>query len=274
MSNLEYPEIIAIARIISQGLFVLYVMLFLITGGWVYYLVIVGLIILHITDFIFSYYAGDKGRAYVSAIIGTVLLFAIACFRDFNYFHSLYIRIPDISFAPFKSLEGFWTDSFWGFYGVLVFSSLLLDVVMSWKLYTSKEPVLGEEPIEDTFFGSFLVNRTPRKMILLFIMLCFAAMWEEIIFRFIVMNALNFFDIELIIIVIVSSLIFGLEHYKVGGWWHVVSSFLAGILFAFCFLNFGIEASAILHLFWNFFHVMLSILALVLKNQRQYLGDK
>jgi membrane protease YdiL (CAAX protease family) len=145
-----------------------------------------------------------------------------------------------------------WT-SFFMYYGILVFLSILAELIIALYYRFSEKGYP-----KDSGYGVwdyFLKKTTPQKLILLLALLSIASIIEEIVFRFTFFNILlivDFGEYTLISILIITSLAFGLAHYQNGGWIYCVNSTMAGFVFGLAFINLGLWFAWALHFAWNF----------------------
>ena len=114
-------------------------------------------------------------------------------------------------------------------------------------------------------FDYFLTDTDYKKFIELVVFLTVAAIFEEIIFRFLLINALLLVSLPLIFAISISSILFGLAHYGNGGWAFVVNSLFSGFCFSIIFVDYGFWMSSWLHFVWNFL-----IIAQMFFNYRLY----
>lgn len=112
------------------------------------------------------------------------------------------------------------------------------------KIKTSAKKDLG-------LFGKLLNEFKLKRLIYIISFLIIASFYEELLYRYFIINILVEFQIPLIIVIIISGVIFGYDHFKQGGILLMTNSIFAGIIFANMFLNFGIIGSWILHFLWN-----------------------
>jgi len=98
----------------------------------------------------------------------------------------------------------------------------------------------------------FLQDISIINVFLLLALLSVASIFEEIVFRFLIINILDVTGLNIILIIIISAIIFGLAHYNNGGWIFCINSTWAGIIFAISFIQMGILSAWFLHFLWNF----------------------
>lgn len=179
-------------------------------------------------------------------------------------------------FPPFPDLK--WVE-FLTFIQVDYFKLILMAIFIDllWSLYirhTNSEVVIADNlaPLWEYFLGS---NRNVIRTIVLITFLAVAAFFEELFYRFIVLNLTSSImvvfgstntSIIFYVSVLLSSLWFGWAHYGNGGWIYVLNSFFAGVIFALAYINHGIIASWLLHFLWNGL-IMIQLFSNYLKNE-------
>lgn len=140
---------------------------------------------------------------------------------------------------------------FMGYYGIMVFISIIETIIFVIMVKMSHQFSKENTEIKKMdIFAQVMEKYDTKNWTYLFILLFFASLWEEVIFRFFTMNLAAEFTIPHWVIILISSVLFGIAH-KSGGLFHIISSFNAGIVFAIAYVNYGIFFVWVLHLFWN-----------------------
>jgi membrane protease YdiL (CAAX protease family) len=142
----------------------------------------------------------------------------------------------------------------YGFFMFLLFIESIIAFGITIWYYRRKGKSATEGEAEDQLepiFKHFLTDITPRKLLILAAMLSLAAFYEEMIYRYFLMNILLAVGIPLIIVFIICGVIFSLAHRGNGYMAYVFSSLFSGIVFCIVFYNSGIGASWLVHLTWN-----------------------
>ena len=199
------------------------------------------------------------------------LIFAlILLVLPFNIFYEIFTNILLKNFL--KNPVGLENNldllAFFAFYGLLSLFAILSEfIIILYVHYKIKgKTVIYEE--EEPKFGTwdyFLTDTDYKKFIELVVYLTVAAIFEEIIFRFFLINALLLVSLPLIFAISISSIHFGLAHYGNGGWAFVVNSLFSGFCFSIIFIDYGFWMSSWLHFVWNFL-----IIAQMFFNYRLY----
>jgi membrane protease YdiL (CAAX protease family) len=158
------------------------------------------------------------------------------------------------------------------YFGILTIFAIISETIIGVYYYLAEEK---SYPIETGYgiWDYFIINRSIRNYIVLFALLTVSAVMEEIIFRFILMNFLLRFNIGIIYVVIITSILFGLAHYQNGGWIYCVNSVLAGFVFAIVFIEMGLITAWLLHLFWNFIVIFQMFLPLLYEKKEKKKGE-
>lgn len=192
----------------------------------------------------------------LAAVLALYLMISEGTNVVYTKFHS-----NTYSFDPYID-PNFEIVQFMGYYGIMALISILESVlfVLIVKKFGNNEPKPTKK--KHDIFSTVMSDFDPKNWLYLFILLSFASLWEEIIFRFIAMNILDVLGVPLWGVILISSMIFGYAH-KTGGILHIISSFNAGIIFALVYISHGIFYVWVLHLFWN----LLVMVQLWLTNQ-------
>ncbi|MFX1453766.1 MAG: CPBP family intramembrane glutamic endopeptidase [Promethearchaeota archaeon] len=181
----------------------------------------------------------------------------------FNIFYEIFtnILLKNLLENPVGLQVRFNITVFFAYYGLLSLFSIIATFIIALIYYyqskKTKEVVIVIAAEEDTTptFGTweyFLTDTDYKKFFMLIVFLTFAAIFEEILFRFFLINLLLMFAIPIFVAIIISGIIFGLAHYGNGGWHFVVNSIFSGIIFGFSFYYYGLFFSTFLHFCWNF----------------------
>jgi len=189
-----------------------------------------------------------------------IIIIIILMFLPTNIF---YIFIGKILLQdPIGMIYIFDAVKFFMYFGLLTLFAIVSETIIGLYYYFSKEKTY---PTEKGYgiWDYFIVNRSIKNFILLLALLTVSAVMEEIIFRFILMNFMLRFNIALIYVIIISSILFGLAHYQNGGWIYCVNSIFAGFIFAFAFIEMGLMTVCFLHFFWNFIVIFQMFLPLL-----------
>lgn len=219
------------------------------------------LTVLILTFYLFLRYT-KRNSSLTKRIITWLFLIVIIVliFQPTNIFYDLLGK--NLLQSPVGMIYIFDTVKFFMYFGLLTIFAIVSETIIGLYYYFSKEKLYPTE----TGYGIwdyFVVNRSIRNFILLLSLLTVSAVMEEIIFRFILMNFMLRFNIALIYVIIVSSLLFGLAHYQNGGWIYCVNSIFAGFIFAFVFVEMGLMTAWFLHFFWNFIVIFQMFLPLL-----------
>jgi len=149
------------------------------------------------------------------------------------------------------------TGEYWLYYGAMLFIISITSTVafvMTVYYYKHKKTTIAEaqkhDVVKSTFYY-FLKDMTPRKAVILFSLLIYAAFNEELIYRFFLMNILSLIHIPLIVIIIITGIVFGYIHEGNVYFGYVFSAIFSGMVFAWSFSMFGLIGSFLLHLSWN-----------------------
>jgi len=142
----------------------------------------------------------------------------------------------------FKKIE-----SWWKFMGQIAFGLLLtFGSVFIGNLIVMQ---LGDFQIAEN--QEAIVNTLNAMPLLMMITaIVFGPIVEEIIFRLVLMNLFNW---KPVCHLLFSSLIFGLFHVLIGGWLHIITYTLAGLVFGYFYLKHdkNIWHVTVLHIFHN-----------------------
>jgi len=164
---------------------------------------------------------------------------------------------------------------FWALYGLLGFFAIVSEFIVVFYLF--KNRTLASEEEDLGMWSYFAMNPSIKKAIYLFSLLSVASIVEEIVFRFILINIGIKYNFPIPLIVIVSSLVFGIAHFKNGNSWiFVPNPTFAGIMFSIAFLQMGLFSAWLLHFFWNFLVVFQMVIPVILEKtlQDKYMKER
>lgn len=186
-----------------------------------------------------------------------LILFITGTFLILLPINPFYIGLD--SNAVFPSVKGnvFSTDYLmFGFlapYALLVLESILALIITVWY-YKRQEVEFSEATDTDALepvFSYMLTDMNPRKTTILLVFLSLASFYEELIYRFFVLNVCAAIGVPVIVSIIISGFIFALAHRGNGYMAYVFSTFFSGMIFSVVFIYWGILGSWFLHLAWN-----------------------
>jgi len=142
---------------------------------------------------------------------------------------------------------------FGGMFFILFLESTFAYIITIWyykrKHVTISEGQSGDEL--EPMFNYFLTDINVRKFTILAVMLIMASFYEEIIFRYLLLNITTSIGVPIWIGIIIVGVMFGYAHKNNGYMGYVFSSVVSGAVFAFVFYNWGLGPSWALHLAWN-----------------------
>lgn len=235
-------------RIISQIIFYLFII-------FIFFVVVYESPLIYISSLaglfslvLFLYFASHEKTATKQVSYYFILIIIIALmFFPLNPFYELFGRRFEDALGTHHSFD----PILFGFYFFWLFIFAIISQTIIALYFRYK---YGGVPVAEGYgtWDYFLDNTTFTKIFLLVVLLTVASIFEEIIFRYLIMNFLYGVGLPLILVIIVSSVIFGLAHYGNGGWIYCINSTFAGFIFAFIFLDSGLLTAWFLHFLWNF----------------------
>ncbi len=132
------------------------------------------------------------------------------------------------------------------YYGIAVLLAFLSQTTYYIVLYTRNVILIKPREI----YNELVYPPSRKNFVVLSIFLLVEATYEEVIFRAIPFWIGSYF-LPNFILIIISSIIFGLFHYRNAGWFGVIDSGMAGVIFAMCFVKLGLFSSIVIHVAWN-----------------------
>lgn len=252
MSSIEYEKarLEAIGKaiyfqIILYLLFGLTFFIFIYENIFIYYISTIGVYII----LIYLIHLKRKSLSLLWKFLSIIFIcgFPIIIFFTYNIYHNI---IFALLINPIGLESNFDFNKIVMYYGYLTLFAILSEVIILFYYYKKYKGIPSEESYG--LWGWFIKDLSWKKVFLLILLLSIASFFEEIMFRFMIINIGLTFGIHLLILIIASTIIFGLMHYQNGGWLYTINSTFAGIFFALCFIELGLYPVTFLHFLWNF----------------------
>lgn len=138
-------------------------------------------------------------------------------------------------------------------YGILTLFALAAVIITYYYLKSKRISIRSASSGDavSSMFDYFITDTNWRKIMVLGALLFIAALVEEILYRYFLVNILFLFNVPIWLIIIVGAIAFGYAHEGNGFIIYVFNSTLAGIIFVSVFLYGGMMLSLGLHLMWN-----------------------
>ncbi len=242
--------------------------------GKIYNSILYNLVILLVFLFWFSYSMYDN---LIALLVITVLIFlSSSTVVVLNYvkqlkpkvlpFQFLVLAIPILFcinifffYRPYAPPFFFGISSFiglWIKFDLIVFIVLLSIVFLKLigiYLYFMKNRTLLEKGQGDATFQFFAENLNFQKIILLLLLFPLSAFVEELIYRSLLLSFFTlYFNLNIILGILIISLIFGLVHLSTSGnWGHIISTFISSIIYFIALIYLGLIYSWVFHLITN-----------------------
>lgn len=240
---------VIMAQIISYTFFTLAFFLSVYSDSVIYVISWIGIAIL---SFILFLKRREELSLMKIGVYWLFILFAFAMiFLPLNVFTILLdeILLPD----PVGRETNFSFTLFFMYYGFLSLFAIISEFLIAlYYRYQMEQGKALEKEEGYSIWHYFLIDTTFKKVLILLALLSIASVMEEIVFRYILGNVLLRFNLPLFLVVIITSIIFGLMHYSNGGWVFTINSTFAGIFFFLAFYQMGLITAWLLHFLWNF----------------------
>jgi membrane protease YdiL (CAAX protease family) len=177
-------------------------------------------------------------------VLGIPILFCINIF----FFYRPYA--PPFFFG-ISSFIGLWIK-----FDLLVFIVLISIVFLKLigiYLYFMKNRTFLERGQGDATFQFFAENLSFKKVVLLLLLFPLSAFVEELIYRSLLLSFLTlYFNLNVILGILIISLIFGLVHLSTSGnWGHIISTFISSIIYFVALIYLGLIYAWVFHLVTN-----------------------
>ncbi|MHA1885588.1 MAG: CPBP family glutamic-type intramembrane protease [Promethearchaeota archaeon] len=242
--------------------------------GKIYNSILYNLVILLVFLFWFSYSMYDN---LVALLVINVLIFlsggAIVVLNDIKQlkpkvlpFQFLILAIPILFcinifffYRPYAPPFFFGISRFiglWIKFDLIVFIVIISIVFLKLigiYLYFMKNRTLLEKGQGDATFQFFAENINLKKVSLLLLLFPLSAFVEELIYRSLLLSFfMLYFNLNVVLGVLIISLLFGVVHFSTSGnWGHVVSTFLSSIIYFIALIFLGLIYSWMFHLLTN-----------------------
>jgi membrane protease YdiL (CAAX protease family) len=181
------------------------------------------------------------------------LIFILLIFLPYNY---IYINLE--RWFPYPFVTNLLDPIYWLYFAaqlMLVSFGSMVAFILTVLYYRRRSMQVSRAREEQdrvrNMFDYFLEEDTLLNTIVVFTLLIYAAFNEEMVYRYFLVNILAFLQIPLVIVILISGIVFGLVHLSNKYIGYVFSATFSGIVFAWCFVSFGLIGAFVLHVMWN-----------------------